>query len=67
MRMIHFRDLLGIEKNSDLPMEVKENYEMRMMELQSTEKAGNRLSAGSNTVWGRFKRWLLAIARRERL
>ena len=68
--MVHFRDWLGIEKNPDLPMEIKENYEMRMihwMDQQNMEKAGERLSDRANSLWGRFKRWLLAIAKRERL
>ena len=67
MRMIHLRDLLSIEKNYDLPAEVKENYEMQMMDLKSTARDEARLCNRSNTVWGRFKRWLLVMSKRERL
>lgn len=64
MRMSHFINQQGMEKNPDQPMEIKENCEMRMIQLTMAE---TKLRDRSNTVWGRFKRRLLAIARRERL
>lgn len=67
MRMIHLRDPQGFDKNPDLPAEIKENCEMRLIDLQSTARDGARLSDKSNTVWGRFKRRLLAFIHRERL
>lgn len=67
MRMIHFIDPQGMDKNPDRSAEIKENYEMRLMDLPSAARDGARLSDGSNTVWGRFKRWLLVFVHRKRL
>ncbi len=67
MRMIHFFDRQSTEKNPELPAEIKENYEMQLLELQSTETIGKRLNDRSNSIWARFKHRLLAIIRRERL
>ena len=67
MRMIHFVDPQGMDKNPDRPVEIKENYEMRLMDLQSAAREDAHLNDESNTVWGRFKRWLLVFIHRKRL
>lgn len=67
MRVGYFINRQGMEKNPNQPMEIKENCEMRMIDLQNTAKDGARLSNKSNTVWCRFKRWLLVFIHRKRL
>lgn len=57
MRMIHFIDPRGMEKNHDWHCGIKENCD--------TDKL--HLNKRSNTVWDFFKRRLLVLFRRERL
>lgn len=54
MRMVHFIDPQGVEKNHDWHSEIGENNDWCLSET-------------SNTVWAKIKRWLLAFVRRERL
>jgi len=72
MRMIHFIDLHSGEKKQDRHEETKEHIEeirlmARLDDRYGVEKAGWQLNEGSNTAWGRIKRWLLVFVHWERL
>lgn len=54
MRMIHFIDPQGTEKNHNWHAQIRETD-------------APRLVGRSNTVWARFKRWLLVFIHRKRL
>lgn len=70
--MIHFIDPHSGEKKQDRYDETKERMDemlrmTRFDERYGVPKAGGQLCERSNDVWGRFKRWLLVIIKRERL